>query len=129
PAQLLNIASIDPGNTPQERGGSSAAVVAPEIFRTGIVLVVDTSVSMQPYIDRVREVVREVQGQLATRGELDKVSFGLVGFRSSVEKTPGLEYVTRTLVTLDQGSDPDRFLAEASKVQATTVSSHAFNED
>lgn len=129
PAQLLNIASIDPGNTPQERGGSSAAVVAPEVFRTGIVLVVDTSVSMQPYIDRVREVVREVQGQLAARGELDKVSFGLVGFRSSVERTPGLEYVTRTLVTLDQGSDPDRFLAEASKVQATTVSSHAFNED
>ncbi|PTU74708.1 serine/threonine-protein kinase [Pseudomonas mangrovi] len=129
PAQLLNIASIDPGNTPQERGGSSAAVVAPEVFRTGIVLVVDTSVSMQPYIDRVREVVREVQGQLAARGELDKVSFGLVGFRSSVAKTPGLEYVTRTLVTLDQGSDPDRFLAEASKVQATTVSSHAFNED
>jgi len=126
PAQLLNVASIDPGNAPRER---MAEVAAPEVFRTGIVLVVDTSVSMQPYIDRVREVVREVQDHLATRGELDKVSFGLVGFRSNVDKTPGLEYVTRTLVTLEQGSDPQRFLAEASKVRATTVSSHAFNED
>lgn len=130
PAQLLNVASIDPGNTPQQRGAPGAAEPArQEQFRTGIVLVVDTSVSMQPYIDRVREVVSEIQGQLAARGELDKVSFGLVGFRSSVERTPGLEYVSRTLVGLEAGSDPQRFLDEASKVRATTVSSHAFNED
>lgn len=57
-------------------------------FRTGIVLVVDTSVSMQPYIDRVRQVVSELQQQLAARGELDSVSFGLVGFRNSVKRTP-----------------------------------------
>ncbi len=129
PAQLLNVASIDPGNAPQQRGVSETPPAVAEDFRTGIVLVVDTSVSMQPYIDRVREVVSQIQARLAARGELDRVSFGLVGFRSSVERTPGLEYVTRVLVGLEDGSDPQRFLAEASKVRATSVSSHAFNED
>ncbi|MGC7840611.1 protein kinase domain-containing protein [Pseudomonas wayambapalatensis] len=131
PVQLLNIASIDPGSSaagsaPQAAGVASAG---DNSFRTGIVLVVDTSVSMQPYIDRVRQVVSELQEQLAARGELDSVSFGLVGFRNSVKRTPGLDYLSKTLVSLDEGRDPARFLKAASQVKATTVSSHSFNED
>lgn len=131
PVQLLNIASIDPGSNAQEARPVAAGVNAESAnaFRTGIVLVVDTSVSMQPYIDRVRQVVSELQAQLAARGELDNVSFGLVGFRNSVKRTPGLEYLSKTLVDLEQGRDPARFLRAASAVKATTVSSHAFNED
>ncbi|MFS0825438.1 serine/threonine-protein kinase [Pseudomonas phoenicis] len=138
PVQLLNIASIDPGSgasgtrEPAPAATARAVSAAPagdNAFRTGIVLVVDTSVSMQPYIDRVRQVVSELQGQLAARGELDNVSFGLVGFRNSVERTPGLEYLSKTLVSLEQGRDPARFLRAASTVKATTVSSQSFNED
>jgi serine/threonine-protein kinase PpkA len=84
---------------------------------------------MQPYIDQVRDVIAELQNQIAKRGELDNVSFGLVGFRNNVSQTPGLEYVSKTLITLDQGRDPKRFLELASKVKATHVSSHSFNED
>ncbi|MBU3057945.1 serine/threonine-protein kinase [Pseudomonas indica] len=129
PVQLLNVASIDPGDTPQTRGGDRAPVAAGGSFRTGIVLVVDTSVSMQPYIDRVNRVVQGLQQQIASQGDLDNVSFGLVGFRSNVEKTPGLEYVAKTLVTLEEGRNPQRFAELASQVKATDVSSHAFNED
>jgi len=128
PMQLLNVASIDPGDTPQVMG-EGAAKASPDAFRTAIVLVVDTSVSMQPYIDRVRKVVQELHRQIASRGDLDSVSFGLVGFRSNVEKTPGLEYVARTLVSLEEGSDPQRFVELAGQVKATEVSSHSFNED
>jgi len=129
--QLLNVASIDPGNTPQRMasGESINATGAADAFRTGVVLVVDTSVSMQPYIDRVRDVVAELQKQLGRRGELDNVSFGLVGFRNNVSKTPGLEYLSKTLITLEQGRDPQRFLALARQVKAAQVSSHSFNED
>ncbi|SDK21780.1 serine/threonine-protein kinase [Pseudomonas indica] len=129
PVQLLNVASIDPGDTPQVRGEGGATVAAGGSFRTGIVLVVDTSVSMQPYIDRVNRVVQGLQQQIASQGDLDNVSFGLVGFRSNVEKTPGLEYVAKTLVTLEEGRNPQRFAELASQVKATDVSSHAFNED
>ncbi|AZD86737.1 MULTISPECIES: serine/threonine-protein kinase [Pseudomonas] len=128
PVQLLNVASIDPGNTPQGKA-EGAARAGSDAFRTAIVLVVDTSVSMQPYIDRVRKVVQALHQQIASRGDLDSVSFGLVGFRSNVEKTPGLEYVAQTLVSLEEGRDPQRFLELAGQVKAAQVSSHAFNED
>ncbi|MEN5256794.1 serine/threonine-protein kinase [Pseudomonas protegens] len=136
PVQLLNVASIDPGNSPQSISDSSGKRLpantppaAGDAFRTAVVLVVDTSVSMQPYIDQVRDVVHELQSKIAQRGELDSVSFGLVGFRNNTSKTPGLEYVTKTLVTLDQGRDPQRFQELVSQVKATSVSSHSFNED
>jgi len=131
PVQLLNIASIDPGASARDSAPKAAGVAAvgDNSFRTGIVLVVDTSVSMQPYIDRVRQVVSELQQQLAARGELDSVSFGLVGFRNNVKRTPGLEYLSKTLVSLEEGRDPARFLKAASQVRATSVSSHSFNED
>ncbi|WP_338522089.1 serine/threonine-protein kinase [Pseudomonas batumici] len=129
PVQLLNVASIDPGSTPKALGNGAAPAVSADTFRTAIVLVVDTTESMQPYIDQVRDVVHELQSQIAQRGELDSVSFGLVGFRNNVQKTPGLEYLTKTMVTLDQGRDPERFLELARQVKASTISSHSFNED
>ena len=132
PVQLLNVASIDPGDLPRHTAaatGQTNQARNADAFRTAVVLVVDTSVSMQPYIDRVRDVVHELQDKIARRGELDSVSFGLVGFRNNPEKTPGLEYLTRTLVTLDQGRDPQRFMELAEQVKATSVSSHSFNED
>ncbi|HKS14249.1 MAG TPA: protein kinase, partial [Pseudomonas sp.] len=108
PVQLINIASIDPGASASNSASTAAptatatpaAPVPGKAFRTGIVLVVDTSVSMQPYIDRVRQVVSELQQQLAARGELDSVSFGLVGFRNNTTRTPGLDYLSKVLVNL-----------------------------
>ncbi|KQQ49213.1 serine/threonine protein kinase [Pseudomonas sp. Leaf127] len=152
PMQMLNVASIDPGrqaagndlNLAGALGASAAnqahgqtqaaqaqtqAQAQAKAFRTAVVLVVDTSVSMQPYIDQVREVVHQLQSKIAQRGELDSVSFGLVGFRNNTTKTPGLQYLAKTLVTLEQGSDPQRFMQLAQQVKATSVSSHSFNED
>ncbi len=114
---------------PGQAGQGGASGAASDTFRTGIVLVVDTSVSMQPYIDRVREVIDGLQRQIGERGDLDKVSFGLVGFRNSTDKTPGLEYVSKTLVPLQPGNDAQRFAELSSQVRATDVSSHSFNED
>lgn len=129
PVQLLNIASIDPGSSAVAKPATPVISANADAFRTAVVLVVDTTVSMQPYIDQVRDVVHELQTRIAERGELDSVSFGLVGFRSSIKKTPGLEYVAKTLISLDQGRDPQRFLDMARQVKASTVSSHSFNED
>lgn len=129
PVQLLNVASIDPGGSAAAKPATPVMSANADAFRTAVVLVVDTTVSMQPYIDQVRDVVHELQTRIAERGELDSVSFGLVGFRNSIKKTPGLEYVAKTLISLDQGRDPQRFLDMARQVKASTVSSHSFNED
>ncbi|MDN6859256.1 serine/threonine-protein kinase [Pseudomonas sp. CAN2814] len=128
--QMLKVASIDPGSQAASTvAGKPLKAAATDSFRTGIVLVVDTSVSMQPYIDQIRDVVQSLQGKLAERGELDSVSFGLVGFRNNTQKTPGLEYLSKTLIPLQEGRDPARFLQLAGQIKATTVSSHSFNED
>ena len=128
PVQLLNVASIDPG-TSAVKPATPVIKANADAFRTAVVLVVDTTVSMQPYIDQIRDVVHELQTRIGERGELDSVSFGMVGFRSSIKRTPGLEYVAKTLISLDQGRDPLRFLDMARQVKASTVSSHSFNED
>lgn len=136
PVQMLNVASIDPGSQAAQTAASqpgpstdAKANAKAKAFRTAVVLVVDTSVSMQPYIDQVRDVVHQLQEKIAQRGELDSVSFGLVGFRNNTSKTPGLQYLAKTLVSLEQGSDPQRFMQLAQQVKATSVSSHSFNED
>ena len=129
PVQLLNVASIDPGRNAVAKPSTPVVNANADAFRTAVVLVVDTTVSMQPYIDQIRDVVHELQTRIAERGELDSVSFAMVGFRNSIKKTPGLEYVAKTLITLDQGRDPQRFLDMARGVKASTVSSHSFNED
>ncbi|MBV4453437.1 MULTISPECIES: serine/threonine-protein kinase [Pseudomonas] len=128
PVQLLNVASIDPGSS-AAKPSTPVINANADAFRTAVVLVVDTTVSMQPYIDQIRDVVHELQTRIGERGELDSVSFGMVGFRNSIKKTPGLEYVAKTLITLDQGRDPQRFLDMARQVKASSVSSHSFNED
>ncbi|KAF1050856.1 MAG: Serine/threonine-protein kinase PrkC [Stenotrophomonas maltophilia] len=128
--QMLNVASIDPGSQAASNvEGKPLKAAATDAFRTGIALVVDTSVSMQPYIDQIGQVVHTLQNKIAERGELDSVSFGLVGFRNNTQKTPGLEYLSKTLIPLQEGRDPARFLQLAGQIKAATVSSHSFNED
>ncbi|MGI4837112.1 MAG: protein kinase domain-containing protein [Janthinobacterium lividum] len=129
PVQLLNVASIDPGSDTPAQTEAPVKATPTDAFRTAVVLVVDTSMSMQPYIDQVTQVIHDLQSQIAQRGELDNVSFGMVGFRNNVDKTPGLQYLAKTLIPLDQGRDPQRFLDLARRVKATDVNSQSFNED
>lgn len=96
-------------------------------YRAGIVFVIDTTVSMQPYIERTREIMRDVYAQIAAAGLSDRVAYGLVGFRDSTTAVPGLEYVSR--VFADLTGSGDAFLRQVGSVRAATVSSQDFNED
>ena len=74
--KFLNVASIDPGT------GTAQAPDGPP--KTGIALVMDTSVSMKPYIDQSRDVVRRIYDQLEKEKMTDNVGFAVVAFRSSL---------------------------------------------
>ncbi|MCC5867490.1 MAG: VWA domain-containing protein [Gammaproteobacteria bacterium] len=100
---------------------------ADDPYRAGIVFVIDTTVSMQPYIERTRELVRDVYEKIAEAGVTDRVSYGLVAFRDNVSAAPGLGYLTRVYSELTD--DPQTFLSQVAGVRATTVSSRDFNED
>ena len=118
--KFLQIASIDPGSGK-----------LPDDFdlRTGIVFVIDTTISMKPYIIRTREAVRKIYDAIERVGLADKVAFGLVAFRNSTEKTPALEYVSRVLSDFRDGRERAQFESALAGLEEAKVSTHSFNED
>jgi len=98
-------------------------------LRTSIVFVIDTTISMKPYIDRTRQAVRKIYDAIQEAGLADKVAFGLVAFRSSTEKTPNLEYVSKVLSDLRDGRQRIEFENALAGAEEAKVSSHSFNED
>jgi serine/threonine-protein kinase PpkA len=118
--KFLEAASIDPGSW--ELTGNSE-------LRTAIVFVIDTTISMKPYIERTREAVRRIYDAIESSGLSDKVAFGLVAFRSSVEKTPGVEYVSKVISDLKDGRQRGAFEAALANTREAEVSTHSFNED
>jgi len=99
----------------------------PDPYRAGIVFVIDTTVSMQPYIEQTREIMRDIYAQIDAAGLSDRVAYGLVGFRDNTSAAPGLEYVSR--VFADLTGSGEEFLRQVASVSAATSSSQGFNED
>jgi serine/threonine-protein kinase PpkA len=114
--RLLEVASVPLRYAPEQ-----------DPYRAGIVFVIDTTLSMQPYIDRTREVMRDVYAEIEAAGLGDRVAYGLVAYRDSTEAVPGLEYVSRVYANLtDSGEE---FLNRIDQVEASVVSSDGFDED
>jgi serine/threonine-protein kinase PpkA len=105
-ARLLQIAAAVPG----ARGPDTLAETAyleqaraarvdgdsahrPDL-RADIVFVIDTTRSMQPFIDMTRDAVASTAARFRTMTE-DRVRFGLVTFRDSIEAVPQVEYDAR----------------------------------
>ncbi len=86
-------------------------------------------ISRKPYIERTREAVRKIYDAIETSGLSDKVAFGLVAFRSKVEKTPGVEYVSKVASDLKDGRQRGAFEAALADTREVEVSTHSFNED
>jgi hypothetical protein len=99
----------------------------PDPYRAGIVFVIDTTVSMQPYIEQTREIMRDIYAQIDAAGLSDRVAYGLVGFRDNTTAAPGLEYVSRVFANLTGSGE--EFLRQVGGVRAATASSQGFNED
>lgn len=123
--KFLKVASIDPGNsqknTPEGQGKN--------LPRTGIALVMDTSISMKPYIDQSLNVVRGIYDQLEKDKLTNDVSFAVVAFRSSTKARPGLEYDTKIISPFTTAAQRKGLEDALAQVQEASVSSHAFNED
>ena len=98
-----------------------------ETYRTGIVFVIDSTVSMKPYIDATRAVMQRVYRSIDADNLSERVSYGLVEFRDNTDAVPGLGYVTRTVA--DLGASGKDFLSRINTVEPAPVSSEGFNED
>ncbi|MGD8841561.1 MAG: vWA domain-containing protein [Gammaproteobacteria bacterium] len=127
-ARLLEIASV-PLDEADEAGSNNPPASASRSYRSGIQFVIDSTQSMGPYIDRTREAVRKVYSAIETQGLTDQVSFGLTAYRDNLQQVPELEYLTRRFVSLQEGTDVEKFFEGVDSLSPSTVSSRDFRED
>lgn len=98
-------------------------------YRAGVVFLMDTTVSMQPYIDRTRAAIRAIVDRIGQTAVRDNFRFGLVAYRDSLDDSPGLEYATRVYAKPDFSRPPDAINAAIEQVAQARASSSSFAED
>lgn len=123
---MMEVASV-PKQAPPPQTSQSAET---ERFDVGIVLVLDTTQSMENYIALTQRVLQGTVRQIQNTEIGELVNFGVIGFRDNIEARPGLEYRTKTLVPLERRRDQTPVLnALGAAVRVANVSSPGFNED
>ena len=121
----LNIASVTKDGESQEANDANAI----RTFNSAVVFVIDSSISMQKYIDRTKQTINDIVTKIKKAKLQDSVHFGLVAFRSNVQATPGLEYNTKIFVRPGEAKDVDTFQKKLAKLNQAKVSSKYFDED
>lgn len=129
--RVLEVASVTANEDGQAPGAPPAAPAAGAIrtFSAALVFVIDSTISMGPYIERTRDAVKRVYDAIEAAGLTNQVRFGLVAFRSSLEATPGLDYVAKVFANPGEVKDGADFLARVADLKPASVSSAKFNED
>ncbi len=132
--KLLQVASIDPGSMAaaqkdSEQGSASTAKNEPPNLRTGLVFVIDTTISMRPYIDQTKAVLRSIYDELEQSPYGKDVAFAVVAYRNSVEKSPKLGYVTKVLSDFTVVDNREHLEKALTSLEEATSSSHSFDED
>ena len=129
--RVLEVASVTAKEDGRAPGAPAAAPAAGAIrtFSAALVFVIDSTISMGPYIERTRDAVKRVYDAVEAAGLTNQVRFGLVAFRSSVKATPQLEYVAKVFADPAEVKNGPDFLARVADLKPASVSSAKFNED
>lgn len=132
--RVLEVASVtaDGEATSPAASGATEKPEKAAVLRTftaAVVFVIDSTISMGPYIDRTREAVRRIYDKVEKAGLLDQVRFGLIAYRSNVKAAPGLEYVSKVYADPTEVKDGHDFLNKVADLRPATVSSARFDED
>jgi hypothetical protein len=130
-ARMLQVSSVPlhTGKAKSREKSPRRAAKKSNGYSAGLVFAIDSTLFMDPYIDRTREAVRKIYNHLKSANLVGNVNFGLVAYRDNVNAAPGINYLTRTYVTLDEGRDPATFLSKVDKLSAANASSVDFVED
>ena len=136
---LAEVGSVSGLTITQNRGGPIAPGrggycdrINPADAVHQIVFVIDTTISMGPYINGVRQIAGRWESEIRSRGLTDKFRFGVVAYRNNMDEEPqasGLEYVTRNALTLSPSADVGAFVSAVNELSPSSVSTHSFNED
>jgi hypothetical protein len=116
-----------------EQSGTITDKDIQEKFTLDVVFVVDTTVSMEPWIKGVKETMKKVTTTLADHPKLKgRIRFGLVAYRDKMMTESAdrqMEYLTKICCTLNEGKDPQAFLQRVDNVHDAAVGSEDWPED
>ncbi|MEB6224962.1 vWA domain-containing protein [Pantoea anthophila] len=124
--RLLNVASVskaDPNAKPVDDVNQLKG------FNASVVFVIDSTISMGPYIDRTKEAVNKIYDKIKQEHLQEQVKFGLVSFRSNTKAVPGLEFTSKIFADPNQVKDGADFLQKVAGLKEATVSSSLVDED
>ena len=124
-ARLLEVVSAPAQQAPPPPADPDAL----RNYRGAVVFVVDTTISMGPYIDRTREALKRVVDRIRDTAVRDNFRFGMVAFRDHLGGNPRLEYVTRMVSLPDLAEASDAILPRLSQLAEARESNEGFDED
>ena len=130
--KLLEVACLDPGiSGSQDAGAGKEGALPPDesVLRSGFVFVIDTTISMGPYIEQTTKLVRAIYDELEKNPHGDKFAFAVVAFRSNLKKSPGIGYTTQVVCDFKTVKQRRELEAALAQVEEATASTHAFTED
>lgn len=136
--RLLKIASVtehEPGmDAPAEHHPATGASPPKprQGYKAAVVFVVDSTISMGPYIEETKEAVTQVYKRLRDAHVLDRVRFGLVAFRAKTEsdvRNRQLGYVATKFVDPSEVGDSNAFLERVKGLQEAKVATQYYDED
>lgn len=122
--RLLRVASVSEADEGESQSTSDDIPAQLREFNAGVVFVIDSTMSMGPYIERTREAVERIYRRIEQEQLTERVRFGLVSFRDNVDRAPGTEYTTRMYADpneVENGSDFMAHVADLSEARASTV--------
>jgi serine/threonine-protein kinase PpkA len=132
-AKFLQVASIDPGGDAAPAKGEADRDARdkekPTTMRTGIVFVIDTTISMKNYIVQSLGVIRSAFDNIEKERLGDSVGFAVIAFRSSTAKNAAVGYTTLKVSDFTTLKDREKLEKALAGLEEATVSTHAFNED
>ena len=134
--RVLEVASVSKTDKSQpttaNKSNNPAATKNPnEVtgFKAAVVFVIDSTISMDPYINRTREAVKKLYEKVEKENLQEQVKFGLIAFRSSTKAVPELEYTSKMFVDPNKVKDGKDFMNKVANLKQATVSSKEFSED
>ena len=125
--KMLKVGCINPGSG--EIAPKTVAAPEPRKFKSGVAFVVDTTISMKPYIEKTKEFIHNTYNALEKSPLAEDLSLGVVAYRNSTRHDQNIEYVSRVVSPLTPVSGRQVMERGLSDLDEAKVSTHAFNED
>ncbi|MDH3377660.1 MAG: serine/threonine protein kinase [Gammaproteobacteria bacterium] len=126
--KVLKVAVVNKNAVPLQ---STAEAQSDDLagFKVAIAFVIDTTLSMGPYLEQTREAIRRVCEKTQTTQWRERFNFAMIAFRDSLQARPELEYTWKRIAPFKDGGDCDALLRASESAAEATVSSKGFTED